>query len=262
MTLDTLLKKSKSFIAVPVLSLVLTYSPLYSKNHDISPKIKDTSVIKTNTVNVIENYTINYDVGVYILGIKFFSADADFYYKKIEENGSIDEIMGADGRYSSKYYGSFLTVFSKNKDPFEKHSYFINYDQKVFKNEAVFYNDKIKIVKNGLEKIIDDDSCVGLQSVIKPVLTEGLFPGLTFRSKTFVEDDFYECKFIVEEKENIKVKDKYVDAYHVVLKTGSKKSRMSKAADLWVIESKPHNKIVKISFSPFILTEVKVFLDS
>lgn len=259
MDLGELLKKSKKLAVVPLLGLALAYSPMDYKKCSTN---LDEEQVSISSVKIVEGYSLNYDVGVYFLGIKFFSCDADFYFKKFEENGLVEEVMGASGRYSDNYYGSLLTVVSKDKDYLEKHSYFIKYGQTVFKDEATFYKNKIVFVKDGLERIIANEDYVGLQSVIKPLLTEELSFGQTFNSKTFIEDDFYECKFVVEEKESVKVKGKYVDAYHVVLKTGKPGSKKKEVANLWVVEGKPHNKIVKISFNPFILTEVKVFLDS
>lgn len=259
MVLKELLKKSKNLVVVPLLGWALMCSPVYNKDYDINLDEEQASV---SPINTVEECSLNYKVGVYILGIKLFSCNADFYLKKIEENGLVKEVMGAYGTYSDKYYGNFFTVFSKDEDPFEKHSYFISYNQTVFKDEVTFYRDKISFVENDLEKIVDNDGCVGLQSVIKPVLTEDLNQGQVFNPKTFVEGDFYECSLIVKERETIKIKEEYIDAYHVVLETGKNGLRKSKAADLWVVKNKPYNKIVKASFSPFMLTEIIVSSNS
>ncbi len=259
MVLEELLKRSKKWAVVPLLGLALVYYPLYSKNSDV--KLSEEQVL-VSSPTVIESYSFDYNMGVYVFGIKFFSYKAEFYYKKIEENGLVKEFMGAYGRYSKEYHGILLDVVSKDEDPFEKHSYLIRYNKEVFSNETVFYKDKVKVVENGLEKMIYEEGCVGLQSVIKPLFTEDLMPGKVFSSKTFVEDEFYECEFVVGQKETIKVRNKYMDAYHLVLKTGESGSKKKKVADVWVVEGESYNKVVKVSFIPFILTEVVAFLDS
>ncbi len=256
MALDTLLRKSKSFIAVPLLSLALASSPLYSKACNISSEINDAAIIKTDNSKTLEDYTVDYDVGVYIFGIKFFSADADFYYQKTEENGMVKEVIGVNGRYSRKYYVNTLTFFSKDAEPFERHSYSIRYDNETFVDETSFYKDKIVFVKDGLENVVANDGCVGLQSVIKPLLTEDLYEGQAVYSKTFLEGKCYNCEFIVKKKENVNIKGKDVVAYHVTLKATGIDFDKERAADLWIVKGTPHNKVVKVSLTPFIFTEV------
>ena len=260
MTLDTLLRKSKSFIAVPLLSLALTSSPIQSKGCNIS-NINDKAIITTDNSKTLEDYTIDYDVGVYIFGIKFFSADADFYYQKVEENGMVKDFIGIHGRYSKRYYVNALTFFSKDGEPFEKHSYSIRYDKETFIDETSFYKDKIVFVKDGLENVVANDGCIGLQSVIKPLLTEDLYEGQAVYSKTFLEGKRYNCEFIVKKKETINIKGEDVSAYHVTLKAVGEDFGKEREADLWIVKGTPHNKVVKVSLAPFIFVEVVAVSD-
>lgn len=260
MVLEEFLKKSKTWVIAPLLGLALVYYPVNNKSYNINTSEEQMSV---SPIKVVEEYSLNYDAGIYILGIRFFSCEVDFYSKKVEENGLVKEVMGAYGKYSDRYYGNFLCVVSKDEDPFERQSYLVNYDNKTFQNEAVFYKDKVKIVENGLERMVSNDGFVGLQSVIKPLLTEDLTTGQVFSSKTFLEGKCYDCNLVVEQEETIKIKGKRVKAYRVILNTkGEAGSGKDNAADLWVVEGKPYNKIVKFSFSPFILTEIVASLDS
>jgi hypothetical protein len=256
MALDAILRKSKSFIAVPLLSLALTSSLLYSKDYNINSKIKDTAILTTDNSKTLEDYTIDYDVGVYLFGIKFFSADADFSYQKIEENGIVKEFMGINGRYSRKYYARALTFFSKDDGPFERQSYSIRYDKETYIDETSFYNDKIVFVKDGLEGVVANDGCIGLQSVLKPLLTEDLYEGQAVYSKTFLEGKRYNCEFIVKKKEDINIKGKDVSAYHVTLKAVGEDLGKEREADLWIVKGTLHNKIVKVSLAPFIFVGV------
>lgn len=258
MALDTLLRKSKSFIAVPLLGLALVSSPLYSKTADINCMRKGMAVSEVSNVKTLEDYTVDYDVGIYFLGIRLFSCDADFYFKTIEENGSVKEVMGAEGRYSEKHYGSLFTVTSKDTEPFERHSYTMNFTSEVFIEKADFYKDKIVFVKDGLENTIANDGCVGLQSMIKPLFTEDLYEGQVFNYKTFLEGKHYDCTFFVNQEEAIKVKGKRVKAHHVTLKAVGEDFYKERAADIWVVKGTPHNKLVKIVLTPFIFTEVRV----
>ena len=45
-------------------------------------------------------------------------------------------------------------------------------------------------------------------------------------------------------------------AYHVTLKATGIDFDKERAADLWIVKGTPHNKVVKVSLTPFIFTEV------
>lgn len=256
MALEEILKKSKRMMVVPLLGLALIYAPMCSRSYDSNLKGKQALVSSLNSAKTVEEYSLDYKIGVYFLGIRIVSCDLDFNFKKIEENGLVKEVVNAYGKYSDSYYGHFSSVVSKNEDPFEKHSYLIRCDQNMFEEDVTFYKDKVRFVEEGLEKTVDNDGYVGLQSVIKPLLTDDLSSGQVFDSKSFFEGDFYKCRLVVGEKESIRIKDKHVNAYHVVFETGKEGSNMSKVADFWVAKDKPYNKIVKASFSPFLFTEI------
>lgn len=261
MTLDTLLRKSKKWVVAPLLGLALVSSPLYSKTADINCTRKSMAVSEVSNVKTLEDYTVDYDVGIYFLGIRLFSCDADFYFRTIEENGSVKEIMGANGKYSEKYYGSLFTVTSKDSEPFETHIYSMHYTKETFIDKADFYKDKIVFVKDGLENTISNDGCVGLQSMIKPLFTEDLQEGQVFHYKTFLEGKHYECTFLVSQEETIRIKGKSVKAHHVTLKAVGKDFYKERAADIWVVKGKPYNKLVKILLTPFLFTKAIIVSD-
>jgi len=261
MTLDTIFKKSKSMILVPLLGLALVSSPLCIKNSYACLDKKKTAVTEVNNQKTLESYTVDYDLGIYFLGIKLFSSDAAFYYKKVEENGYIKEIMGANGRHSDKYNGFLYTATSKDSEPFETHSYSMNYTSEKFIDKADFYNDKIVFTKDGLEHVISNDSRVGLQSMIKPLYTEDLHEGQVFHHKTFLEGKYYDCTFFVKQEEKIKIKGKRVRAHYITLKAVGDDFYKETAAEIWVVKGKPHNKLVKVVLTPFLFTKATIVSD-
>lgn len=261
MGLDAILRKSKSLVVIPLLGLTLASYPLYAKNGYACLDKKEESVINVDPQKTLESYTVDYDMGIYFLGIKLFSADADFYYKKIEENGSVKEIMGVDGKHSDSYNGFLFTVTSKDSEPFETHSYSMNYTSEKFIDKAEFYKDKIVFTKDGLEHIIANDGRVGLQSMIKPLYTEDLREGQVFHYRTFLEGKYYDCTFFVNQEEKIKIKGKHVKAHYVTLKAVGDDFYKETAAEIWVVKGKPHNKLIKVVLTPFLFTKATIVSD-
>ncbi|MBM3200372.1 DUF3108 domain-containing protein [Candidatus Woesearchaeota archaeon] len=258
MALENLLRKTKNFAVAPLVGIALFSSPLCLKNNDPCVKKQNEIVNQVSSAKTLESYTVDYDLGIYFLGIKLFSSDANFYFKKTEENGLVKEIMGAEGKYSEKYHGFLYAVISKDAEPFETHSYTMNYTSEKFIDKADFYKDKIVFTKDGVEHTMPNDGRVGLQSMIKPLYTEDLYEGQVFNHKTFLEGKRYECTFYVHQEETIKVKGKKVRAHYVTLKAVGDDFYKDPSAEIWVVKGKPHNKLVKIVLTPFVFTKLMI----
>ncbi|MDP2908674.1 MAG: hypothetical protein Q8N77_02615 [Nanoarchaeota archaeon] len=254
MGLENFFRNGKKWVAVPLLGLALAASPVACNNNEP----RNRKVMLVNQTKVLEEHSWDYTMKVYFAGFRIGSCKLDFDFKKTEEAGIVKEIMSVSGRYSENYYGNISSEFSKGEDPFEKYTYFMFSDGEINQEKVLLYKDKVKISKDGLEKIVANEGYSDLQSVLKPLLTDDLELGRIYTSKVYFREKAYECKTVIDRTDDL---GDYSYAYHAQLEIKNINSGNIKDVEFWVVEGKPCNKIVRCIFYYSNWTSLDIQLD-